>query len=226
MSSLREKGTSGIAGSPQHSSSNRVQPWARLSLALGAAGDVERAARCALVAADQAAKVRAYRTATELYQVALSVPLDNERERPELLERVGGRGRVGRLRHARPRVGRRRRCPVPRCRRAMAGREHVVEPSAPSSSEALVNRSALGDDAIRLAGRWMPTKQRGRAIVTRLRSLRGAVLALADERTDEGMEWASAAGRRLISSSAASPRVTTSSSGCALPWPRRRTGGW
>ena len=109
---------------------------ARLSRHWRAAGDVERAARWALVAADEAAQVRAYRTATELYQVALSAPLDSERDRGRATRARGGGGRVGRLRYVRSRVGRRRRCPVPRCRRAMAGREHVVEPSAPSSSEA------------------------------------------------------------------------------------------
>jgi DNA-binding CsgD family transcriptional regulator/tetratricopeptide (TPR) repeat protein len=61
---------------------------ARLARHWRDAGDAGRAARWAVIAADEAASGRAYRTATELYRVALSMPTGDELEQAELFDRA------------------------------------------------------------------------------------------------------------------------------------------
>ncbi|HEY3801907.1 MAG TPA: LuxR C-terminal-related transcriptional regulator [Kofleriaceae bacterium] len=170
---------------------------ARLARHWRAAGDIERAARWAVVAADDATQLRAYRTATGLYQVALSAPVGDEHERAELLERAAvAAGLAGSDTQAREwaagadtlyrRVGEQWRAVSMWLNPAL---HRLPKPS--------VDRSALDDDAIPrlLMDAHDATLHGDHELAAQLAR---RVLARADERTDLGMEWASAAARRLI----------------------------
>ena len=61
---------------------------ARLARHWRDAGDARRAARWAVIGADEAVRQRAYRTATELYRIALFTPPGEELEQAELFDRA------------------------------------------------------------------------------------------------------------------------------------------
>jgi DNA-binding CsgD family transcriptional regulator len=171
---------------------------ARLTRHWREAGDTGHAARWAVTAADEAAGGRAYRTATELYRVALSMPGGEELEQAELFERAAvAAGAAG---FADAALEWASNADV-RYRRAGEQWRAVAMWLNPALREvpkpALDHRALAADATPRLLIESHDATRRG--AYDQATELARRALALSDERTDLGVLSAASAARRLYS---------------------------
>jgi DNA-binding CsgD family transcriptional regulator len=170
---------------------------ARLTRHWREAGDGDRAAHWALIAADEAARSRAYRTATGLYRIAVSVPPDDQLDRAELFDRAAVAAAVaGLAAEAFEWAGNADACyrGAGVAWRAVAMWLNPVLVHVPKPD---LDYRAMADDAIpRLLVETHDATKRGE--LDEAAKIARRVIDLADTRSDEGTLWAAAAARRLI----------------------------
>ncbi len=170
---------------------------ARLTRHWREAGDADRAARWAVMAADEAARSRAYRTASELYRIAVSAPPDDQLDRAELFDRAAVAAAVAGLgAQAFEWAGNADACyrGAGVAWRAVAMWLNPVLVHVPKPE---VDHRALAVDAIpRLLVETHDATKRG--ALDEAAQIARRVIDLADDRTDEGTLWVAAAARRLI----------------------------
>jgi DNA-binding CsgD family transcriptional regulator len=171
---------------------------ARLTRHWRDAGDADRAAHWAVIAADEAARGRAYRTATELYRVALSMPPGDELEQAELFDRAAvtaGSAGLGKEAFEWASSADARYRSAGKQWRAIA---MWLNPALPYVPKPPLDHRALAADAIpRLIVEAFEATRR-RELDQAVRLARRAV-ELGDEQSDSGVMWTAAAARRLIS---------------------------
>jgi len=172
-------------------------PAARLTRHWRGAADAERAARWAVVAADEAMNVRAYRTAADLYRVALATP-PAELQQAELFDRAAvAAGWAGlpreALEWATAADGRYRSAGEQWRAVAM-----WLNPALTHAPKPAVDYRELAEDAIPrlLVEAREATRRRD---FDHAVELARRVLDLSDDRSDLGAAWAADAARRLIS---------------------------
>lgn len=174
-------------------------PAARLTRHWSAAGDAARAAQWAAVAADEATRGRSYRTAADLYRIAVTHPPGGALEQAELFDRAAvAAGWVGLDREAFEWASRADEH-YREAGEAWRASAMWLNPSLRHAPKPSIDHQALGDDAVPRLLTEAREASRRREFAAAAELARRAI-DVSDERSDLGALWIADAARRLIAS--------------------------